>query len=171
MRQQTDSIHAMFAESRFRVEAIARVVAKRDDEEIRMTDIHAIVWLDHREARIASFSLGSSHLIEVHSHSSERRIHRKAREIGSGKAADDHHFFDEIVAALVDIRQVLIAGPGNAKTAFETYITSRHVDLAKRVVGVETLDHPTDGELLAHARKSFKAIDQLGLDNDPGTTK
>jgi stalled ribosome rescue protein Dom34 len=171
MCQQTNSAQGMFAESRFRVQASARAAAKRDDEEIRMSDIHAIVWLDHREARIASFSLGSSHLIEVHSHSSERRIHRKAREIGSGKAADDHHFFDEIAASLVDIREVLIAGPGNAKTAFETYITSRHVDLANRIVGIETLDHPTDGELLAHARQSFKAIDQLGLDIDSGTTK
>ncbi len=127
-----------------------------------MSEIHAIVWLDHREARIASFSLGSSHLIEVHSHNSERRIHRKAREIGSGKMVDDHRMFDEIVESLADIREVLIAGPGNAKTAFVTYVKSRHVDLVKRIVGVETLDHPTDGELLAHARKSFNAIDQLG---------
>ncbi len=127
-----------------------------------MSEIHAIVWLDHREARIASFSLGSSHLIEVHSHNSERRIHRKAREVGSGKMADDHRMFDEIVESLADISEVLIAGPGNAKTAFVTYVKSRHVDLVKRIVGVETLDHPTDGELLAHARKSFNAIDQLG---------
>jgi stalled ribosome rescue protein Dom34 len=133
----------------------------------KVSEIHAIVWLDHREARIASFSLGSSHLIEVHSHSAERRIHRTAREIGSGKAADDHRFFDDVVKALADSRQVLIAGPGNAKTAFETYIKDRHVELAKRVVGVETLDHPTDGELLAHARRSFKAIDQLGLADEP----
>ena len=127
-----------------------------------MSDVHAIVWLDHREARIASFSFGKSRVFEVHSRSPERRIHRKAREIGSGKAADDHDFFDEIVNALTDIHEVVIAGPGNAKTAFETYINARHVDLAKRIVGTETLDHPTDGELLAHARKSFHAIDQLG---------
>lgn len=30
-----------------------------------MPEVHAIVWLDHREARIASFSLGSSQVIEV----------------------------------------------------------------------------------------------------------
>jgi stalled ribosome rescue protein Dom34 len=131
-----------------------------------MSDVHAIVWLDHREARIASFSFGSSRVIEVHSHNPERRMHRKGGEIGSGKALDDHHFFDEIAESLEDIHEVLIAGPSNAKTAFETYVRDRHVDLAKRIVGVETLDHPTDGELLAHARKSFKAIDQLGLDNE-----
>jgi len=127
-----------------------------------MTQAHAIVWLDHREARIASFSIGKNELLEIHSQSPNRKIHRKAGSITSGHAADDHHFFDEIAASLGDIPEVLIAGPGNAKTAFETYIKERHVALAKRVVGVETLDHPTDPELLAHARKAFTSIDRLG---------
>lgn len=127
-----------------------------------MSDVHAIVWLDHREARIISFSLGASREIEVHAQTAERRIHRKAGSIGSGHAADDHHFFDEIAESLAGIHEVLIAGPGNAKTAFRTYIAERHAQLASRVVGVETLDHPTDAELLAHAKKSFAAIDQLG---------
>lgn len=131
-----------------------------------MSAVHAIAWLDHREARIASFSLGSSHLIEVHSHSPERRIHRKAREIGSGKAADDHRMFDEIAASLCDVREVLVAGPGNAKTAFVAYVKTHHGELAERIVGVETLDHPTEGQLLAHARKAFRAIDQMGLGDE-----
>jgi stalled ribosome rescue protein Dom34 len=134
-------------------------------------NVHAIVWLDHREARIASFSFDKSRVFEVHSHSPERQIHRKAREIGSGKAADDHDFFDEIAESLADVREVLIAGPGNAKSAFETYITNRHAELAKRVVGIETLDHPTDGELLAHARQSFRAIDHLRGDSNTGQSR
>lgn len=128
-----------------------------------MSHVHAIVWLDHREARIIGFSLGTSSDHEVHAHNADQHIHRKAGSIGSGHAADDHHFFDEIAESLVGIHDVLIAGPGNAKTAFKTYIGEQHVDLAARVVGIETLDHPTDPELLAHARKSFTAIDQLGL--------
>lgn len=126
-----------------------------------MTQIHAVVWLDHREARIASFSLGRSEMLEVHSRSPERRIHHKANEIGSGKAADDHGFFDDIVDALATTSEVLIAGPGNAKTAFASYVWERHPALAQRIVGVETVDHPTDGQLLAYARTSFTAIDQL----------
>lgn len=127
-----------------------------------MSQVHAIVWLDHRDARIASFSIGRSEMFEVHSLSPHRQIHRKAGSTGAAHAADDHRFFDEIADSLVGVHEVLIAGPGNAKTAFETYINDRHVDVAHRVVGVETLDHPTDGELLAHARKAFTAIDQLG---------
>ena len=131
-----------------------------------MSQVHAIVWLDHLEATIVSFSLGSSNEIEVHSHSPERHIHHKAGSIGSGHAADDHRFFDEIAEALIGIHEVLIAGPGNAKTAFQSYIEDHDLELAKRVVGVEALDHPTEPELLAHARKHFTAIDQLGLAED-----
>ncbi len=128
-----------------------------------MTQAHAIVWLDHLQARIASFSIGKNELVEVHSQSPNRQIHRKAGSLSSGHAADDHQFFDEIVASLHGVPEVLVAGPGNAKTAFMTYIKQRHVELANRVVGVETLDHPTDPELLAYARRAFAAIDQLGI--------
>jgi len=129
-----------------------------------MSQVHAVVWLDHRDARIASFSVGRTGAAEIHSHSPDRHIHRKAGSIASGHAPDDHDFFDDIAAALVGTREVLIAGPGNAKTAFESYIKDKHPLLAGRVVGVEAMDHPTDGELLASARKSFAAIDQLGND-------
>jgi stalled ribosome rescue protein Dom34 len=128
-----------------------------------MSQAHAIVWLDHREARIAFFSLGKSGSLEVHSRSPHPNIHRKAGSFDSGHVPDDHQFFDEIADALTETNELVIAGPGNAKTAFETYINKRHVALANRVVGIETLDHPTDAELLAHARKVFTAIDQLGV--------
>ena len=124
---------------------------------------HAAVWLDHREARIAYFSLGKSGSIEVHSNSAHTNIHRKAGSFGSGHVPEDHEFFDEIATSLAGTSEVLIAGPGTAKTAFQTYINKHHVAVANHVVGIETLDHPTDAELLAHAREKFAAIDQLGV--------
>ena len=33
--------------------------------------------------------------------------------------------------------------------------------LSAKIVGVETVDHPTDGELVAHARRFFKADSQM----------
>ena len=46
---------------------------------------------------------------------------------------------------------------------------THHVDLSNRVIGAETLDHLTDGELLARA--SFKPINQLGRKNDSTKSK
>jgi len=31
----------------------------------------------------------------------------------------------------------------------------------KRIVGVETVDHPSDRQLVAHARRYFKADDRM----------
>lgn len=128
-----------------------------------MTYAHAIVWLDHRSARVIRFSRDDSVLSEMHSTTEERRLHRKSGVPGSGHAPDDHQFFDVVVEELAQVPAVLIVGPGTAKKAFELWLQHRHPDVSRRIVGVETLDHPTDGELLAHARKFFKRLDQLGF--------
>jgi stalled ribosome rescue protein Dom34 len=128
-----------------------------------MSHVHAVVWMDHRAAKVVGFSLDAAETVEVHSQREDGKLHRKSGRPGSGHAADDHRFFDEIVVALSGVREVLVTGPGTAKTAFQSYLVERHPDVARRVTGVETLDHPSDGELLDHARKHFKRIDQLGL--------
>src|SRR5690606_224285 len=89
------------------------------------------------------------------------RARRGAGVQGTGHAPDDHHFFDEVVAALDGMRDVVITGPGTAKVKFERYVKDRHPAVAKRIVGVETLDHPSPGELLAFARDYFKRVVQL----------
>jgi hypothetical protein len=33
--------------------------------------------------------------------------------------------------------------------------------IADKVVGIETVDHPTDGQLLAYAKKYFHKVDAL----------
>jgi stalled ribosome rescue protein Dom34 len=129
-----------------------------------MHQVHAIVWLDHREARIVGFSLDATSSVAVHSERPVRRVHHKANVIGAGRAPDDHHFFDGIVEVVDESDKILVAGPGNAKTAFATYVRDRHPLVADRIVGIEPLDHPTDKELLAYAKKYFKAVDQLGVD-------
>jgi hypothetical protein len=47
----------------------------------------------------------------------------------------DHYVVDGMVESLTEVREVLIAGPCNAKSGFETSTTTRHVDLSKGVVG------------------------------------
>lgn len=131
-----------------------------------MTHPHAIVWLDHREATVVSFSVDSSRATELHSHT-PRKLHQRSGVFGSGHAADDHQYFDEIAQTLHGVPEVLLCGPGNAKTALNTYLHERHVDVAKHIVGIETLDHPTEPELLAYARQYFRAVDQLGVAGNP----
>jgi stalled ribosome rescue protein Dom34 len=127
-----------------------------------MAQVHAVVWLDHREAKVIGYSLDDSEVVEVHSEREDRRIHRHAGTMDSGKSADDHRFFDEIAAQLAGVREILIVGPGNAKTAFVKHLERRHAAIAKHVLAVETVDHPSAGQLLDHARRFFRRVDQLG---------
>lgn len=122
---------------------------------------HAIVWIDHQHATVIDFSVDDKHVHLVEREGGPRKIHRKSGFPGTGKAADDPRFFDEVVAAIGDAREVLIAGPGNAKLSFRRDLEHRHATVADRVVGMESVDHPTNGELLAYARQYFKRFDAL----------
>ena len=43
-----------------------------------------------------------------------------------------------------------------------TFVHEKHARLVQKIVGVETADHPTGGEVVAHARSYFKASDRMG---------
>ncbi|MBL8675167.1 MAG: hypothetical protein JNL07_09790, partial [Rhodospirillales bacterium] len=55
----------------------------------------------------------------------------------------------------------LVVGPGNAKTGFVAHVEAHHRDKRPLIAAVETVDHPTDGELLKIARARAEAIDRM----------
>jgi len=57
--------------------------------------------------------------------------------------------------------EILIVGPGHAKLELIKHIHAHDHDLVKQVVGVETMDHPSDAQLVVHARKYFAAKDRM----------
>ena len=122
---------------------------------------HAVVWLDHTEARVIDFA-GDEHRTTVVTHvDAPKQLHRKASVIGTGKPAPNPRYFADVVRAIGDAREILITGPGTAKVEFQRTLESKHAAVAKRVVGLEPLDHPTEHELLGFARKYFKRVDAL----------
>jgi stalled ribosome rescue protein Dom34 len=123
-----------------------------------MTTRHATVWLDHQEAKIfhinpddveRSLLHVAHHLHRAHKTGGHAELHRSA--------AEAHPFFEEIASHLADAEQILVVGPGTAKLELVKLVEERHPDLAKRIVGVEASDHPTDAQIVAHARKHFLA--------------
>ncbi len=122
---------------------------------------HAIVWIDHQHATVIDFAVDDRHVHLVEREGGQRKIHRKSGAPGPGKAGDDPHFHDAVVDAIGDAREVLIAGPGNAKVSFRKDLEHRHAKVAGRVVGMEAMDHPSDGQLLAYAKQYFKKYDAL----------
>lgn len=126
---------------------------------------HAVVWIDHHEARIFHFNIEEIDRLVLRPHDPTMRIHHKpghtAGPIGSGHMPEDQGFYHEVATALADAGAVLITGPANAKTELIKHIKTHAPRLAPIIAGIETVDHPTDNELVAHARRYFKASDRM----------
>jgi hypothetical protein len=122
---------------------------------------HAVVWIDHHEARVFHFSPTDVDKLVLRPEHPTRHIHHKANSIGAGHAAEDQAFLQAATEAMADAGAVLITGPANEKHELVKHIQTHDPRLAKIIVGVETVDHPTDGELVAHARTYFKAEDRM----------
>lgn len=126
-----------------------------------MTHSHAIVWMDSKEARIFAFNAADAERTRIEAHNPDRKVHHKAGVIGAGHMTLDAGFFDDIAAALHGTQEWLLVGPANAKLELLKHIDKHAPGLRKSLAGVESMDHPTDGELLDHARRAFKTIDRM----------
>jgi hypothetical protein len=122
---------------------------------------HALIWIDHHEARIFQFNATAVDSTMVRSAHPHEHIHHKANARGSGHAPVDEGFLERVTQVVMPAGAILITGHANAKKELAAHIARVHPDLSKRIAGVETLDHPSDGELVALARKFFRADDRM----------
>ena len=117
---------------------------------------HAVIWIDHHEARIFYFNVSDANEIVVRPKNPVRHIHHKANTIGSGHSLEDTDFLQRATDALAGAGAILVIGPANEKLALINHIDRRAPALKPKIKGVETVGHPTDGEILALARRFFK---------------
>jgi stalled ribosome rescue protein Dom34 len=117
---------------------------------------HAVVWLDHENAKIFHFTADSIDPTEVRAEN--HHVAHRGRHKG---AEADQHFMHEVAHALAGAARILIVGPGSAKLELIRHIHKHDRELEPRVVGVETVDHPTDRQLVAYAKKYFEASDRM----------
>jgi stalled ribosome rescue protein Dom34 len=126
-----------------------------------MKHYHAAIWIDHAGARVFSLNADDAEEWAVRPHERHAHIHHKAGSIGAGKAAGDPQYFKDLAAAVKDAGAILVTGPGTAKSEFAAFLKAKHPDIAAKVAAVEALDHPSDGQLVAFARKFFRAADRM----------
>ncbi len=126
-----------------------------------MSYLHAVIWLDHKRAQVIRFGRETSESAAITHDGGARHLHHRRGSIGSGHAHEDPKYYEQILAAVGDTPELLVTGPANAKVEFVKHIHKRHPRLVDRLVGVETLDHPSEGELLKFGRAYFKAADAM----------
>jgi stalled ribosome rescue protein Dom34 len=125
---------------------------------------HAAIWLDHVEAHVFEIGPDDFRRSTVKSHG-ERHQHHKAGSTGSGHTHHNEAFYHDIARAVAQAHEIYVCGPGSAKTEFMQHMEHHDHAVARKVVKVETVDHPSDGQVVAAARKFFKAFDRTTPQN------
>lgn len=134
-----------------------------------MTHSHAVVWVDLKEAHVFHFNAEDVEKDRIRAHTPFQKVHQKAGTIGDGHTHLDRAFLDWIAEALRGTREWLLLGPGIAKHELLNHLKSHAPRLVANMVAIETADHPTDRELVDHARRLFQGADRMRANSpDPG---
>jgi hypothetical protein len=115
---------------------------------------HAVVWTDHQAARVLELDSEDvqAHKIRASSHYT-RQHHSGVRT--------EHEFFGEVCAAVKDVDEVLVTGSRTAVADFRHYAEKHRPHVASHIVGYEVVDHQTDPQLVALARRYFLRLDRM----------
>jgi hypothetical protein len=113
-----------------------------------MTTFHAVVWTDHQSAQVLQFDADQVVASKAHA-----RTHNTAQH-GSA-VRSQHEFFGEVCDALDGIAEVLVTGSHTSTADFRHYADKHRPQTAARIVGYEVVDHPSENQLVALARKYF----------------
>lgn len=118
---------------------------------------HVAVWIDHREARVIEFhpdSAGES-TVSAPPHNDHHK-HTRGQEGLKEHPEDVKRFFHQLASTLQGVEELLIVGPGSAKLEFSRYLHTHDRLLEAKVIGIETVDHPSDAQVAALAKTHFK---------------
>lgn len=121
---------------------------------------HVAVWIDHQEARIFHVDVKDVDALKIAAPG--RHIHRHPVVTAEhNHPVDEQNFYGNVLRALEDAQEVLIVGPARAKLELIKYVHKHQPAFEPKIIGVETVDHPTDGQLVAYARQYFHAADRI----------
>lgn len=119
-----------------------------------MSLFHAVVRTDHQTAEVIQFDADQvlSHKVKSHAHNTPQH-HSGVRS--------EHEFFGSVCDALDGIAEVLVTGSRTAIDDFRHYVDKHRPLVAKHIVGYEVVDHPSEKQLVALARKFFLNFNQM----------
>jgi len=118
------------------------------------------LWIDHREAVIATVSAEGEDVKRV-----ESDMEQHVRFSGGAAAVTEEDMRDRkfanhlakyyaaVIDCIRDADSILIMGPGEAKGELGKQLESEH--LGDRVVGIETFDKMSDRQIAAKVRQHF----------------
>lgn len=119
-----------------------------------MSLFHAVVWTDHQSAQVLQFDAEHVLAQKVRAHTHHTAQHGSA-------VRSQHEFFAELCDALAGINEVLVTGSHTATADFRHYVDKHRPQVGGQIVGYEVVDHPSENQLVALARKFFLKHDRM----------
>src|SRR5689334_14347685 len=114
-----------------------------------MSTYYAAIWLDHEQAKVFHVTSSTFEQETIHPSREHTNLHRKTgpgAESGH-RVPEDQHYYHDIAKALEGASEILVLGPATAKLEFIKHVHKHDPELASKITGVETVDHPTDRQL------------------------
>lgn len=114
-----------------------------------------VVWMDSHQADV--FHIKPEGVQKKHmklSHHPKAGGHQEGHD-----KKEEETFFQDLAKEIGVVEELLIFGAGMAKNHFKSHL-ERHnqKDLLNKIVGVESLDHLTENQILEASRKYFKKV-------------
>lgn len=122
---------------------------------------HVAVWIDHREAKIFEFDRNNVEQILIRHSNAPHQVHHKAGSVGSGHVSEDEAYLGDVAKALYAAAEILILGPSHVKWQLRSYLNLHEPRISERIMAVINEDHPSNSQIVDHARKYFSRIDRM----------
>jgi stalled ribosome rescue protein Dom34 len=110
----------------------------------------SIVWIDAKEARVLGVEKGLHHKATIQAVETPA-----APFVNQGGTDGSGEFFHRVARALDWADEILIVGPCSTKVEFRKYMHKNDHAIDPRILGVESIEHPSDKELLGFADLYF----------------
>lgn len=120
---------------------------------------HATIWIDHKEAKV--FHLTEADFDEKVLHAPKAHVRASGGKTVKHSDPGMEKFYAEVAKSVANAAEILVVGPGPAKLEFIRHIHKHEKGLEPKIVGVETVDHPTDRQVVAYARDYYRGHDRL----------
>jgi hypothetical protein len=120
------------------------------------------LWIDHKKAVLVFLTDGTERTTVIESNMEKHvRFSGDSSEQGSADDIRDRQyaghldrFYDDVIVHIHDAESILLLGPGEAKGELRKLLEGK--ELGGHIVGVETVDKMTDGQIAAKVRQSFQ---------------
>ena len=121
--------------------------------QLPMSLYQVIAWIEDKEARILRVEAGIHHEATIVAPDSADSLDTPASE--GETPGEANGYFHKVARALDLADEILIVGPSAIKLEFVQFMHKNDHAYDPRILGVETVDHPTDHQLAGYAKLYF----------------